>query len=103
LEPERVLFRRLSVFAGGWTLEAAEAVCYGEGIRQSEVMDLLIGLVEKSLVVAESIEQGGVRDRLLESIRENRGVMEEYLRRNIEGFPATYSWSGPSPGAASQN
>jgi predicted ATPase len=52
-EPERILFRKLSMFAGGWTLEAAEAVGSSEGIAQSEVVNLLSGLVEKSLVVAK--------------------------------------------------
>jgi non-specific serine/threonine protein kinase len=68
-EPERVLFHRLSVFAGGWTLEAAEAVCAGEGIAPEEVLDLLAGLVNKSLV---SLEEGGVADRyrLLETMRQ---------------------------------
>ena len=58
-EPERVLFRRLSVFAGGWTLEAAEEVCSGEGIEQDDVLDLLSELVDKSLVVAEACRGGG--------------------------------------------
>src|SRR5215210_6592018 len=49
-EPERRLFRRLSVFAGGWTLEAAEVVGAGDGIERDEVLDLLSGLVDKSLV-----------------------------------------------------
>ena len=49
-EPERVLMRRVSVFAGGWTLEAAEAVCSGDGLATEEVLDLLTHLVEKSLV-----------------------------------------------------
>ena len=52
-EPERRLFNRLSVFAGGWTLEAAEAVCAGDGIEPEDVLDLLLRLVRKSLVVAE--------------------------------------------------
>jgi predicted ATPase/DNA-binding SARP family transcriptional activator len=49
-EQEHALFRRLAVFAGGWTLEAAEAVCTGDGIKQEEVVDLLTCLVDKSLV-----------------------------------------------------
>jgi predicted ATPase len=69
-EPERKVFRRLSVFAGGWTLEASEAVGSGEEIEKTEVVDLLSGLVEKSLVVAEPTEQGGVRYRLLEPVRQ---------------------------------
>lgn len=48
---ERSLLRRLSVFAGGWTLAAAEAVCAGDGIGQQEVLDLLTSLVDRSLVV----------------------------------------------------
>src|SRR6185503_13166368 len=56
-EAERALLRRLSVFAGGWTLEAAEAVCGGDAIEEWEVLDLLTSLVEKSLVVYE--DQGG--------------------------------------------
>jgi predicted ATPase/transcriptional regulator with XRE-family HTH domain len=61
---ERVLLRRLSVFAGGWTLEAAEAVC-GE---MGDVLDPLTGLVDKSLVVADAHGEA-VRFALLESIR----------------------------------
>jgi non-specific serine/threonine protein kinase len=68
-EPERRLFRRLSVFAGGWTLEAAEAVCAGGEIESRQVLDLLTRLVDKSLVVAEPGE-GGRRFRLLETIRQ---------------------------------
>ena len=69
-EPERSLFGRLSVFAGGWALEAAEAVGLGEGVREGEVLDLLSGLVEKSLVVARGNDEGGVRYRLLEPVRQ---------------------------------
>src|SRR5215217_8739793 len=61
---ERALFRRLAVFAGGWTLEAAEEVCSDEGIEEGEVLDLLSELVERSLVVAEAGEE--VRFRMLE-------------------------------------
>jgi len=68
-EAERVLLRRLSVFAGGWTLEAAEAVCSGEIILREDVLDLLTRLVEKSLVVLDE-QPTEPRYRLLESIRQ---------------------------------
>ena len=68
-EPERELFCRLSVFAGGWTLEAAEAVGAGD-TQQCDVLDLLSMLVDKSLVVAEATGIGGLRYRMLEPIRQ---------------------------------
>jgi predicted ATPase/DNA-binding CsgD family transcriptional regulator len=68
-EPERTLLRRLAVFAGGWTLEAAEGVCSGGGVEAPEVLDLLLALVDKSLVVAEEHGQQ-MRYRLLETIRQ---------------------------------
>jgi predicted ATPase len=52
-EKERGLLRRLSIFADGCTIEAAEAVCAGEGIEEHEVLDLLTQLVDKSLVLKE--------------------------------------------------
>jgi predicted ATPase/DNA-binding SARP family transcriptional activator/DNA-binding CsgD family transcriptional regulator len=69
-EVERALFRRLSVFAGGWTLEAAEVVCSGDVIEQDDVLDLLSGLVDKSLVVAGASTGGVVRYRMLRPIRQ---------------------------------
>ena len=68
-EPERALLCRLSVFAGGWTLEAAEVVAMGDGVQPYAVLDLLAGLVDKSLVIAEE-RRGAVRYRLLETIRQ---------------------------------
>jgi non-specific serine/threonine protein kinase len=68
-EPERALLRRLSVFAGGWSFEAAEAVGAGDGIRSHAVLDLLAQLVDKSLVIAEG-RRDAVRYRLLETIRQ---------------------------------
>jgi predicted ATPase/class 3 adenylate cyclase len=65
--PERTLFQRLSIFAGGWTLEAAEAVGAGGDIEAADVLDLLARLVEKSLVIAD-IEGG--RYRMLETVRQ---------------------------------
>ncbi len=64
---ERTLLQRLSVFAGGWTLEAAEAVASGGGTNALPVLDVLITLVEKSLVIMEA---GGERYRLLETVRQ---------------------------------
>jgi len=69
-ELERRLLCRLSVFAGGWTLEAAEAVCVGEGIESYEILDLLTQLVNKSLVTAEREQGEEARYRMLETIRE---------------------------------
>jgi predicted ATPase/DNA-binding SARP family transcriptional activator len=62
---ERVLHRRLAVFAGGFTLEAAEEVCADDAIARRRVVDLVARLVEKSLVVAE-----GERFRLLDTVRQ---------------------------------
>ena len=69
-EPEKVLFRRLSVFAGGWTLTTAETVASGNGVEEGEVLDLLSGLVEKSLVLAEEHGGSGVRYRMLEPVKQ---------------------------------
>jgi predicted ATPase/DNA-binding CsgD family transcriptional regulator len=66
---ERTLFRRLSVFAGGFSLEAAEAVCIGEDVERGEVLGLLSRLIDKSLVVARE-EGGETRYRLLETVRQ---------------------------------
>jgi predicted ATPase/DNA-binding SARP family transcriptional activator len=65
---ERLLWARLSVFAGAFDLEAAEAVCAGGGIARDEVMDLLAGLVNKSIVMAGDTG-GRTRYRMLETIR----------------------------------
>src|SRR5262249_15286735 len=50
-EAERVVLRRLAVFSGGWSLEAAQAVCAGDSISANVVLDALAGLVDKSLVM----------------------------------------------------
>ena len=77
-EPEQILFRRLSVFAGGWTLEAAEAVGANGNLLQEEVLELLWGLVNKSLVLAETKTEGTARYRMLEPIRQySREKLEE--------------------------
>jgi len=70
-ENEHLLLRRLSVFAGGWTLEAAEEVCSGAGLETFDVLDLLSQLVNKSLVVVvEGSQSRETRYRMLETIRQ---------------------------------
>jgi non-specific serine/threonine protein kinase len=72
-ETERALLQRLSVFAGGWALEAAEAICEDVGsyspIHREDVLDLLTHLVNKSMVVVDE-QSGEARYRLLETVRQ---------------------------------
>ena len=68
IEEERVLFRRLSVFAGGWSLEAAKSICTGKSLEQDEIFALLSHLVDKSLVNVEP-KNGTSRFQMLETIR----------------------------------
>jgi predicted ATPase/DNA-binding SARP family transcriptional activator len=68
-EQECILFRRLSVFASGWTLEAAEVICAGEGIESSEVLDLLLNLIDKSLILIDG-HSAETRYHMLETIRQ---------------------------------
>jgi predicted ATPase/class 3 adenylate cyclase len=66
---ERIMLRRLSVFVGGWNLEAAESICAGSAIMRDEVLDLLTNLVDKSLVIVEA-HRDEARYRLPETVRE---------------------------------
>jgi non-specific serine/threonine protein kinase len=76
---ERLVFRRLSVFAGELSLDAAEAVCGGDGVDRDDVLDLLAALVDKSLVVVrDSLDEA--RYHLLETIR-------QYARERLEASP----------------
>ena len=65
--PERTVFRRLAIFAGGCTLEAAEAVGAGGDIGEADVLDFMSHLVEKSLV---AVEVDGARYQLLDTVRQ---------------------------------
>jgi predicted ATPase len=70
-EPEQILFRRLSIFAGGFALEAAQAVCGRDEWEGKDLFDLLGRLIDKSLVVAEGVSaRHEPRYSLLETIRE---------------------------------
>lgn len=107
-DPEKALFRRLAVFVGGWTLEAAESVCSGEGVESYEVLDLLTQLVDKSLVIAEE-QDGAVRYHRLETIRQyaREKLMETnevvtIRNRHLDYFTelsewANQNWFGPEP------
>ncbi|MBV9546382.1 MAG: hypothetical protein JOY61_18590 [Chloroflexi bacterium] len=66
---EQVVFRRLAVFVGDFTLEAAEYVCAGDAVPSSEVLGRLAGLVDKSVIVADHSDQQS-RFRLLEPVRQ---------------------------------
>ena len=74
---ERTLLQRLSVFAGGWTLEAAESVCADDGdvsqpgpLQANQVIDLLGGLIDKSLVQFEPASGAEPRYRMLVTVRQ---------------------------------
>ncbi|HEV2879539.1 MAG TPA: hypothetical protein VGW96_08105, partial [Candidatus Eremiobacteraceae bacterium] len=91
---EQTLFCRASIFAGGFSLEAAEAVCTGDGIEEVEILDLLASLVDKSLLSAE-MSARSERYRLLESIRaygwdklETAGEIERLTRLHADYYRA---------------
>ncbi|WP_188195509.1 BTAD domain-containing putative transcriptional regulator [Nonomuraea sp. SYSU D8015] len=87
-EPEQAVLRRLAVHSGGCTLAAAESVCAGDGVLAGEVLDLLAGLVDRSLVTRGD----GARFRLLESVsaysleRLRQAGEETALRRRHAGY-----------------
>jgi predicted ATPase/DNA-binding SARP family transcriptional activator len=87
-EPEQSFFMRLSVFAGGFDLEAAHGVCGEDGATEDDTLDLLIGLVEKSMVTVRS---GTERSRfgVLETLRaygrdrlREKGIDDSYAARH---------------------
>ena len=80
-EEERVLLLRLAVFAGGWLLETAEAVCSWPPVGRTQVFELLNSLVSKSLVIVDLSKENEARYRILEPIRE---VLFEMLEKSGE-------------------
>jgi predicted ATPase/DNA-binding SARP family transcriptional activator/DNA-binding CsgD family transcriptional regulator/Tfp pilus assembly protein PilF len=108
-EPEMATFGRLSVFSAGFTLEAAEAVCQGSIVEEGELLNLVSGLVDKSLVVAETTVGGQVRYRMLEFVRqyaheklEEGGEADVVHRRHAEFFLALAGEAEPQPKGAQQ-
>jgi non-specific serine/threonine protein kinase len=93
-DAEKILFQRLAVFPGGFTLESAETVSAGGLIPREHVLDLLSQLVDKSLVVVAERGQGGVaRYRQLETVRQyardrlaDSGEMETLRRAHLAFF-----------------
>ncbi len=69
-EDEQAIFQRLAIFAGGWTLEAAQVVCRGRSQLQAHILELLAQLANKSLVVATETADGQTYYRMLETIRQ---------------------------------
>ena len=83
-EAEQALFDRLTVFAGGWTLAAAERVCSGEGVDERDVLDLLTSLADKSLVLIEE-RHGATRYGFLETVR-------QYARERLQERGQEVRW-----------
>jgi predicted ATPase/DNA-binding XRE family transcriptional regulator len=93
-EPERRVFRRLGIFANGWTLEAAQAICIDETVDPSELLVILSSLVDKSLAVANPTPSG-IRYGMLETTRayalerlSDEGERDSTARRHAEHFRA---------------
>ncbi|MBI4260811.1 MAG: tetratricopeptide repeat protein [Actinobacteria bacterium] len=102
LDPaERTLFRRLSIFMGGWSLAAAEAVVAEDDAGDLDVVDGLASLVDKSLVRQRQMDDGDLRFRMLETIREfsrerlvESGEEEEIAGRHEAHFLALAQEAG---------
>lgn len=100
---ERALLNRLSVFSGGFSLDAVRAVCCDEVVNEDAVLDLLTGLVDKSLVQVDADRSGDVvRSRMLETIRHfarerlaEAGDSEAVRDRHLRHFLALADAAGP--------
>jgi non-specific serine/threonine protein kinase len=107
-EHEQVLLRRLSVFAGGWTLAMAETICPGAGIADDDVLELLTGLADKSMALVDASDVQA-RYRLLEPIRqyamerlEAAGEAPVYRSRHAEAFLGLAETRDVDPGGADE-
>ncbi len=102
-DAERLLFRRLSVFAGSFDLNAAEAICSDSALSEWDVLDTIVGLVEKSLIAPEGTEAES-RYRLLESLRhyglgklESAGESNDAYRRHFDYYAGLVRDSSVGP------
>jgi non-specific serine/threonine protein kinase len=92
-ENEKDLFARLSVFSGGMTVEAVEALAKSSDIDDEDILDLVESLIDKNLLLAKTRSDGNIRLRMLEVIREfagemleNSGSGEMYRHKHAEYF-----------------
>ncbi len=100
-EKERAVLRRLSVFAGGCTLEAVEGICSGNGVAATDVLNVVAQLVDKSLVVVETRGEEA-RYRLLETVRQyardrlaESQEMTEVQTRHLDWYRALAEQAAP--------
>ncbi|MGI9648823.1 MAG: adenylate/guanylate cyclase domain-containing protein [Acidimicrobiia bacterium] len=89
--PEQALLRRLAVFRGDFSLEAAEEVCPGDPIEPAQILDLVSQLTRKSMVEAES-RPGGMRYRLLETVREYSAARLEEAGEHADYIQNHQNW-----------
>ncbi len=108
-EPEKRLLGFLTVFAGGCTLEAAEAVCVGDALNEFEALNLMTQLVDKSLIVYEE-QRSAPRYRLLVTLRlycEEKSADTEELsaarKRHLDYFCAFIEENGAKTGSLEQD
>jgi predicted ATPase/DNA-binding CsgD family transcriptional regulator len=99
---EQALLCRLAVFEAGCTLDTAESVCSGEDIAAQDILNLISSLINKSLVVAETVGRTQARYRLLETIREYAlekleevGQKERLRDRHLDWFLAQAEEAAP--------
>jgi predicted ATPase len=94
LTQQRV-FERLAVLANGWTLDAADAICAGDGLAAEDVLDAVLQLIRKSLVMRIDVRHGSARYGLLETLRryawEKLGERDGELATTRERHAAYYS------------
>jgi predicted ATPase/DNA-binding CsgD family transcriptional regulator len=102
-DPERTLFRRLSVFAGGFSLEAVEQVCPGEDLEVTAIVALLDSLIDKSLVITANEWSPEVRFRLLDTLQqygserlEEAGEVDRLRERHCEFFSSLALEASPN-------